>query len=207
MFQNVIFDWSGVINDNSYAVYQSVLEVLSVKGINPNLNFDEFRKEWKQPYMDFYHKFLPDFTHEEQISIYKKVIPKYEKDQIYPGMDIFVRKIFNLGINCFIVSSDYPETLFRQIDHFNLEKTFFKKIIHSVHDKNASVHDLIVEYQFDLNQTIFIGDSNHEIDSAKANNIKSCGVTWGLSTEDNLLIAKPNFIAHDIFELEKIILK
>jgi phosphoglycolate phosphatase-like HAD superfamily hydrolase len=207
MFQNIIFDWSGVINDNSFAVYQTVLEILSTKGINLSLNFDEFRKLWKQPYMDFYHQFLPEFTQEEQSSLYQQILPKYEKDQVYLGIDLLINKLYDLNINCFIVSSDHSENLFRQLKAFNLKESYFKKIIYGVHHKSSSVQELINEYQLNLNKTIFIGDSNHEIDSSKENGIKSCGVTWGLSDESNLLTAKPDFIAHDISELEEIILK
>lgn len=207
MFQNVIFDWSGVINDNSFAIYQTALEILAAKGIKSTLNFDQFRKLWKQPYMDFYNKFLPDLTLEEEASLYKKNLPKYEENKIYPGIDQLIKKLFDKKINCFIISSDYPETLFKQIELFNLNKNFFKEIIHSSHHKSKNVKDLINKHSFNLNKTIFIGDSNHEIDSAKENNIKSCGVTWGLSDESNLLAANPDFIAHNLSELEEIILK
>lgn len=207
MFQNVIFDWSGVVNDNSYAIYQTVLEILSIKEAHQEMSFEDFRRQWKQPYMDFYHKFLPDFTIEEQTILYKKTLPKFEKDKVFPGMNKLIKRLLDQKINCFIVSSDYPQTLFRQIDIFSLNKSFFKEIIHSSHNKTTDVKNLIQKYNLSLNETIFIGDSNHEIESARETRIKSCGVTWGLSDENNLLPFKPNFIAHDVAELENILLK
>jgi phosphoglycolate phosphatase-like HAD superfamily hydrolase len=207
MFKNVIFDWSGVVNDNAYAIYQTVLEVLSLKASPQQISFEDFRKQWKLPYMDFYHKFLPNFSIEEQTIFYKRILPKFEKDKLYPGMDKLIKELLGQKIKCFIISSDYPETLFRQIDVFGLKKSFFKEIIDSSHNKTVDVQNLIKKYNFNLNKTIFIGDSNHEIESAKENQIKSCGVTWGLSDEDNLFIFKPDFMAHNLLELEKILLK
>ena len=206
MFQNVIFDWSGVVNDNAYAIYQTVLEVLALKNCPQEISFEDFRKQWKQPYMDFYHKFLPDFTLEEQIVLYKKTLPKFEKDKLYPGMDKLIKKLVNQKINCFIITSDYPETLLKQINLFGLKESFFTQIVHSSHNKSVDVKNLIEKYKLSLNETIFIGDSNHEIESAKENKIKSCSVTWGLSDESNLLPFNPDFMAHNPTELENIIL-
>lgn len=207
MFKNVIFDWSGVVNDNAYAIYQTVLEVLSLKNSSQKISFEDFRKQWKQPYMDFYHKFLPNFSIEEQTILYKKILPKFEKDKLYPGMDKLIKKLLDQKIKCFIISSDYPETLFRQIDLFGLKKSFFKEIIHSSYNKSIDVKNLIQKYDLSPDKTIFIGDSNHEIESARENGIKSCAVTWGLSDENNLLPFKPDFMAHNLLELEKILLK
>jgi len=204
MFKNIIFDWSGVINDNSFAIYQTVREVLLTKGTQLNLTFDEFRKRWKQPYMDFYHQFLPDFSLEEQCVLYQKILPKYEENKVVLGMNDLIKNDFNKDINLFVISSDYPETLLKQVKLFELEN-LFKEIICGSHDKSNDVKALIEKYKLDLDKTIFIGDSNHEIDSARKNGIKSCAVTWGLSDANYLASFNPDFIAYNPKELKHIL--
>jgi phosphoglycolate phosphatase len=203
MFQNVIFDWSGVICDDTYAVYQADMDVFKAFGASV-ISFEEFKREWEMPFMNFLHKYLPDITIEQQGSVFKQSIAKYNQDKIFNGIDKSIKKFFDRKINLFIVSSD-PGILLEQINLFGLSG-LFKEVIYKVHDKTEPVKELVKKYELNLEETVFIGDTNHEIEAGKSVGIKTGAVTWGTFNEEKLKSYKPDYIFHDLIELEKAIL-
>lgn len=205
MIKNVIFDWSGVINDNTFAVYQTANEIFKTFG-SQIISFDEFRREFKVPYMNFYNQYLPNLTIEDQKIEFKKSIVKFDKNLIYTGIDKSIKKFFNNKLNLFVVSGDHPETLLNQIKLFGLDE-LFKEVIYDSHDKAIDVEFLIKKYNLVLEDTIFIGDSNHEIEVGQKLGIKTGAVTWGFSPEENLKSFNPDFMIHNLTELERVILK
>jgi phosphoglycolate phosphatase len=204
MIKNIIFDWSGVINDNVETVYKAVLDIF--KQFNgPMISFEEFRKEWIHPYMSFYNKYLPDLTIEDEQQAYKKAILKYQNPHTIPGFPETLRKIKDKEIRMFVISSDFPETLFPEIKLFNLEG-IFTEVIPFVSDKLQTVKELVNKYQLNREETLIIGDSNHEIESGKAAGIKTATVTWGFLPEDKLMSYHPDYCFHNIGELENTLL-
>ncbi len=103
------------------------------------------------------------------------------------------------------MSSDFPETLFPEMRECRLEN-IFSEIIVDANDKLEPVQKIIKKYNLNLNNTFFVGDSNHEIDIAKETGIKSVAVTWGFTSEQKLSARDPNYIVHNVQELESLIL-
>ena len=115
-YKNIVFDWSGVINDNQKTTHITVNKVLKYFG-GPEVSHEEFRKEWEQPFMIFYHKYLPDLKLEEEIEAYKQIYPEVIKDyppKPYPGIVEVVNNC-NKNKNLFMVSSDYKDYLLKEI--------------------------------------------------------------------------------------------
>lgn len=206
MFKNVIFDWSGVINDNTYACYQSVMAVFRFLN-TPEISFEEFRKEWRQPYMDFYHQYIPGIVHDESMeNVYIENILKYDKNQPFPGIVKLIKKLNKNNLTLFIITSDPSQVIGNQILLFNLEN-IFKKIISESHDKTIDLKNLVKDYHLNLSETIFLGDSNHEIEAGKKVGVKTGAITWGYCLEEKLKSYNPDYVFHNLKELENILLK
>lgn len=105
-----------------------------------------------------------------------------------------------------VLSSDLPDTLLPELVRFGL-KGLFEEIITNIHNKTDSVPEIIKKYNFNHDETVFIGDSNHEVEAGKKANIKTIAVTWGFSTEKNLIATNPDFLVHNLDELDSAILK
>lgn len=204
MFQNVIFDWSGVICDDAFAVYQADMDMFKEFGVKP-ISFEEYKREWEMPFMNFLHKYIPGLTMEQQSKIFPKAIAKYNKNKLFPGVEITLKKLFDNQVNLFIVSSDIGIIL-DMLKFFKLEK-FFTEVVYNVHDKTKSVQNLIQKYNLNPDQTIFIGDTNHEIETSQTVGIKSGAVTWGYCLEEKLKTLNPDFLIHNFSQLKKIVLK
>jgi len=205
MFKNIIFDWSGVINDNAYPVYQSVMAIFDFLKVK-QISFEEFKREWRQPYMDFYHKYVPGMELTQELKdIYLQNILKFDKNKSFPGIVDLIKKLKNNNLKLFVITSDLPETIANQLKIFDLENIFDKVVVES-HDKTSDLEKIIQEHSLDLSQTAFIGDSNHEVESGQKIGTKTISVTWGFCLEETLRSYNPDFIVHNTDELEKIIL-
>ena len=205
-YKNIIFDWSGVINDNQLTTYQVILKVFEHFGI-AEISYDEFRKEWEQPFMLFYNKYLPDLSLEVENKVYRNIYQKVIKDyppKPYPGIVEVVNKC-NENKELFIVSSDHREYLLGEIKDFGFENVF-NEVVGSVHDKEDGLRGIAVNNNLELDKTIFIGDTAHEVDVGQKVGIKTGAVTWGIHSEERLKQAKPDYIIHNLKELESIIL-
>ncbi|MFA6304961.1 MAG: HAD family hydrolase [Patescibacteria group bacterium] len=203
--KTIIFDYSGVINDNRETTYQTVVKIFEhFKG--PTISYEEFRRNWIQPFMLFYNKYLPDVSFEEEVIVYKKVYQEVITEhpvKLYPGIADFLKKLFVQGKDLIIVSSDAEKYIRQELQAFELDK-IFKHLVAGVHDKTESVIKLVASDNLDFAKTIFIGDTVHEIEAGKKAGILTGAVTWGIDTEDKLLAAKPDFLFHDLSELQRI---
>lgn len=204
MIKNIIFDWSGVINDsvkNHLCVVNEMFKELGAKEIS----LEEMKENWVQPYMLFYNKFLPNLTHEKEEIAYKKAILKCPKGKVYPGIVNLLKNFKEKGIKMVILSSDLPETLFSEMKSFGLEGVFIDVVTHIYHKLN-DIQELIKRNNFKKEETIFIGDSNHEIEEGKNVGIKTGAVTWGYCTKAKLESLKPDFLINNLEELKTAIL-
>lgn len=206
-YKNIIFDWSGVINDNQLTTYLVVLKTFKHFGL-AEISYEEFRKEWEQPYMLFYNKYLPDLSLAEENRVYKKIYNQVIKDyppKPYPGIIEILKKCKNHNQQLFIVSSDIKSSLLVEIEDFNL-KNIFGDVVASVHDKEEGLREIVVNNKLELAKTIFIGDTAHEVKVGKNVGIKTGAVTWGIHNEERLKEAKPDYLIHNLKELELIVL-
>lgn len=204
--KNIIFDWSGVIKDAFEAHLWVVNRIFKKYGLK-ELTFDELKKEWEEPYMLFFNKYLPNLTLEEEKSNYWEGISNkdYPKSKAFPGIVELIKNLKTNGNYIAMITSDLSESIFSEIKQFGLDN-IFDDVITKVHDKTEAVSSLIKKNNFRIDETFIVGDSNNEITAARNLGIKSVAVTWGIATEKRLIEAKPDFLVHNIKDLEQVII-
>jgi len=207
MFKNIIFDWSGPIKDlseNHLWVVKKMFERLSGKEISD----EEIKKNYEEPYMNFWHKYFPELTIAEEQKLYKEVQadPKRPKAKSYGEIVNLIKKCKTKSIKMVVLSSDFPETILPEVEDFGLNN-IFQDLNHSVHDKSEAIHKLLIKNKFKASETVFVGDSNNEMDAGHSAGMKTIGVTWGFTPENTLKKSSPDYLVHNIKELESILLK
>lgn len=203
MIKNIIFDWSGVINDSVEFNHIVVNKIFKEFGAN-EISLEEFKNNWEQPFMLFYNRYLPDLTFEEEKEAYRRVIKDKLVGKPFPGIADLIKNFKEKEIKMVILSSDFPQTLLPEITSFGLDEIFID-VVTDVHDKLEGVKELIKKNNFKKEETIFIGDSNHEIEVGKIVGIKTGAVTWGFCTKEKLASLKPDFLITNLRELESAI--
>jgi len=168
---------------------------------------EEFRENWTQPPALFYQKYLPEgYNEQERLKLFQKL--QLDKDcpqaVSFPEVVKLIHQCKEKGYFLAVVSSDFPETLLPEVREYGLEN-IFAEIVTDVNDKLPVVQKIIKEHNLNLEDTYFVGDSNHEIDVSKNVGIKSVAVTWGFTSEQKLKARNPNYLARNPQELESII--
>ena len=205
--KNIIFDWSGVVRDTVTNQMWIVNRIFKKYGAG-EISTEEFRENWEQPPALFYQKYLPKGYNEEERT---RLFQELQLDKECPGSTAFsdvvklVHKCKENGYFLAVVSSDFPETLLPEVKEYGLEN-IFSEIITDADDKLEPVQKIVKENNLNLENTFFVGDSNHEIDVAKKTGIKSIAVIWGFTSERKLRARDPDYVAHNPQELESIIL-
>jgi phosphoglycolate phosphatase len=104
-----------------------------------------------------------------------------------------------------VLSSDPLKKILAEEKDYGLEN-IFDEIIADVYDKAEKIEELIKKNNFKKKETVFIGDSNHEVEVGKQAGIKTLAVTWGFCSENRLKSTNPDYLVHNIKELEEILL-
>ena len=204
--KNIIFDWSGVVRDTVTNQMWIVNHIFKKYGVG-EISTEEFRENWTQPPALFYQKYLPEgYNEEERSKLFQQLQLNKDcpKATSFPEVVKLIHKCKEIGYFLAVVSSDFPETLLPEVKQYGLENVF-SKIITDANDKLEPVQKIIKENNLNLEDTFFVGDSNHEVDVAKKTGIKSIAVTWGFTSEQKLKAKNPDYTAHNEQELESVI--
>jgi phosphoglycolate phosphatase-like HAD superfamily hydrolase len=206
MIKNIIFDWSGVINDNLMTVYNAAMIIFEKYGAG-RISLEELKTEWEQPYMLFYNKYLPGLSREQEVAAYSpayKTSARQFPPRLYPHIDDTLHKFKKAGIKMVVISSDPVKNLKSDIREFKLQG-IFSDVYGEVHDKTNVVQGVIDKHRFKGEETIFIGDTTHEIEAGKSAGTKTAGVTWGFQNENKIKSANPDYIISNLKDLELIL--
>jgi HAD superfamily hydrolase (TIGR01509 family) len=206
MFKNIIFDWSGVIKDALDAHLWVVNKIIVELG-GQAISIEEFKKNWEEPYMNFWKNYYPELTYEEEHEMYSRFILSKEcpESASYLGIVDLIKKLKQNGAYMIVLSSDFPETVLPEMKRFGLEN-IFSEVVTLVYDKKEKIGELMRAHSLKPEDTIFVGDSANEVKAGKSVGIKTLSVTWGLYSEEKLKLSEPNYLVNNIKDLEKVLL-
>jgi len=205
--KNIIFDWSGVVRDTVTNQMWIINHIFKKYGAE-EISTEEFRENWRQPVVLFYQKYLTEgYSEEEREKLFRQL--QLDKDcpkaVQFPEVVKLIHKCKEKGYFLAVVSSDFPETLIPEVGEYGLEN-IFNEIVTEADHKLEALQKIIKENNLNLEDTYFIGDSNHEIDVSREAGIKSIAVTWGFTSEQKLRSRNPDYIVNTVSELENVIL-
>lgn len=204
MIRNIIFDWSGTLVDDLPAVWKATNFVLG-RADRPEMSLEEFRAEFSLPFTNFYHRHTPhvplpqleDWFHSHYREIQDSVAElPYARD--------FLEFCRARHVRTFVLSTIHH-------DHFLIQSrvtgfdAFLDRPYTGVLDKREKIHEILAENQLVPDETIFIGDMQHDIETARYGGIHSCAVLTGYNTLEQLREVKPEVIVEHLGELRHIL--
>ena len=128
----------------------------------------------------------------------------------YPGMTALLEKLKGLGVELVVYSNKADEFSRLLVEHyfpglFRLVRGKVEGV--PVKPDPAGIRALLETLEADPETTLFVGDSNVDIRTAKNAGLKSCGVLWGFRTADELLAEGADHLAGTADELAELILR
>ncbi len=118
----------------------------------------------------------------------------------YPTISGVLSTLQAAGLNLFIATSK-PAVYAQQIvEHFELAH-YFKVVYGSELNgrfthKNELIRHILQQEKLDPQHTLMIGDREHDILGAKANDVAAAGVTWGYGSPEELSAAGASTLLH-----------
>ena len=200
MIRNIIFDWSGTLVDDLPAVWRATNHVFTQAG-RLALSLDQFRAEFCLPFTPFYERHLPGVPMAQlEEWFHGKFREVQDSVEPLPHAREFLVFCRARGLRTFLLSTVHP-------DHWAVQSvstglgSFLDRPYVGVWDKRKLIHQLLGENDLAPAETIFIGDMQHDIETARHGGIGAVAVLTGFNKLEQLRAAGPDLIVEHLGEL------
>ena len=190
--------------DDLPAVWRATNFVFSQAGV-AELTLDQFRAEFSLPFQGFYARYVPNVSlpqleqwfhaHFREVQHLSRELP-HARDML-----LFCREH---GLRTFLLS-----TIHR--DHFAIQSaaTGFDQFLDhpyiEVWDKRIKILEILRTHQLNADETLFVGDMQHDVETARHGGIFSCAVLTGYNRIDQLRAVEPDLIVEHLGELREML--
>ena len=204
MIRNVIFDWSGTLVDDLPAVWEASNHCFERAGVPP-LPLEEFRAEFRLPYRDFYDKFVPHVPLDELEGWFRtKFMTCQESVVALPHAREFLEFCAARELRTFLLSTVHPLAYAHQARATALGG-FIQTPYSGIADKRAKIAELLADHALAPEETVFIGDMEHDIETARHGGIHSVAVLTGYNSLTQLRAAQPDLVVEHLGELRAVL--
>jgi len=204
MIRNVIFDWSGTLVDDLPAVWRATNYVLS-KAERSEMTLEQFRSEFCLPFTNFYDRHIPHIPLPELENWFHGRFRQVQDSVCaLPHAAEFLDFCRAHRLRCFVLSTIHD-------DHFVVQSKvtgfgeYFEKAYVNIWDKRQKIHEILQSNGLKPEETVFIGDMQHDIETARHGGVHSCAVLTGYNTLEQLRLAEPEVIVEHLGELRGIL--
>lgn len=203
MFKNLIFDWSGTLVDDMGPVIEATNVVLEKYGVAP-YDREGFRRSFRLPYHEFYAELLPGIKLAELEAHFR---PAFDGATslvtVLPHAREKLEWAKQRGMRMFVLTSMDPIAFARQLSEFGMQD-FFEETYAGVLDKRELIAQLLETHGLHKDETAFIGDMTHDIETARHGGISSIAVLTGYHHAEVLAAVRPDITVPDLGVLVKL---
>jgi phosphoglycolate phosphatase-like HAD superfamily hydrolase/ADP-ribose pyrophosphatase YjhB (NUDIX family) len=204
VIRNIIFDWSGTLVDDLPAVLKASNFVLTQAG-RPEMSMDEFRAEFSLPFTNFYDRHTP---HVPMAQLENWFHSSYRQVQDSVTALPYAREFLEFcrarKLRTFLLSTVHHDHFVAQCRVTGFD-AYLDKPYTDVWDKREKIHEILAENHLVADETLFIGDMQHDIETARHGGIHSCAVLTGYNTLEQLRAAQPDLIVEHLGELCRVL--
>lgn len=206
MIRNIIFDWSGTLVDDLPAVLKASNFVLEQAG-KPVMSLEQFRSEFSLPFTKFYDRHTPEVPMDQLEAWFHAEFRQAQHCVVeIPHAREFLQFCRANKIRTFLLSAVFTS-------HFEVQcrvtgfNEFLDRSYTGVRDKREKIHDILLDNNLQPDETLFIGDMEHDIETARHGGVHSCAVLTGYNTLPQLRNVKPDLIVEHLSELRDLLQK
>jgi phosphoglycolate phosphatase len=204
VIRNIIFDWSGTLVDDLPAVLKASNFVLAQAG-KPEMSLETFRAEFSLPFTKFYDRHTPEVPMPQLETWFHSSFKRVQDSVVeLPHARDFLEFCHAKKLRLFLLSTIHNDHFVAQCRVTGFD-AFLEKTYTDVWDKRKKIHDILAENKLKPDETLFIGDMEHDIETAHHGGVHSCAVLTGYNTLAQLRAAKPDLIVEHLGELRRVL--
>ena len=191
-YKNILWDWNGTLIDDVGVALEAVNIMLERRSL-PKINIGQYYSYVDTPIIRFYEKCF-DMTKDDEGTL----LPEYQRlyaelAQELPKNDTTyktVKALQDKRFRQFIVSSCEQNILNNWLARYGITH-FFEAVtgadnLYGGQTMNPSMQDILDAVNKTPSETVFVGDTAHDFDTAKALGVDTLLVTYGhQSPEEN----------------------
>ena len=200
--RNVILDWSGTLVNDLPPVFDTTNHVFATFGLPP-LTLDEFRREFCLPIRKFYERRIPNVPQAKLEGIF---LARYHQVQdeitLLPHTLDFLRFCREEELGVFIASTVDWHTYNQQAKRFGLTSFITKPYI-GIEDKTQKIHHILEENRLRPEETLFVGDMEHDIEAGQHGGVRTCAVLTGYNHAEKLRAMEPDLVCEHLGALQQ----
>ena len=213
--ETIIFDVSGVLLDDLYAVWKANSEAYEIHGFKRIESIEEFKERFKLPIHEYHRSMgVPESIVPRIEAEYRQAYQKYSHTiRIFPEVKDVLQRLQTNKINLAIASNIPSDFLREHLQRFKIDE-FFKVVTgqDDCQEQKPSPEPILVtlrKLKADPNFSAYVGDMEEDIIAGKRANVITIAICrergyhpcWKLRRQ------KPNFIISNLRDLIQIVNK
>jgi phosphoglycolate phosphatase len=204
VIRNVIFDWSGTLVDDLPAVLGATNAVLRDVG-SPALTRDEFRSRFRLPFEEFHREFQSAIPMVDlEARFHRHFAALQSTVTTLPHAREFLEFCRGRSLRTLVLST-VPQPYYAAQSTLNGLGALIDHPYPGVRDKRLHISEILRSLGLRPVETLFIGDMQHDIDTARQGGVWSCAVLTGYNRLDQLRASHPDLIVEHLGELRVIL--
>ena len=217
MFTHIFFDLDGTLTDPALGITNSFIHALKFYGLEIP-SYEELCKLIGPP-LPYSFETTFGFPHDKAMQAVAKYREYFStkglfENKVYDGIPDLLQNLKEKGKHLVVATSKPEEYSIKIIEHFGLAQ-YFDFVCGSNMDESRSKKDEVIAYalercglgEADKNRVLMIGDRFHDIEGAKKNGLKSCGVLFGYGSRQELEDAGADYIVETVDDLLEVVIK
>ncbi|MBI5793468.1 HAD family hydrolase [Candidatus Uhrbacteria bacterium] len=206
-FDAIIFDWSGTLSDDRRPVYEANIGMRAHYGL-PSNTFEEFFHTTRMTPIEFFRENGIMDSSDEIYALYRKFFAQSleagVRPSVYPEAHEVLSHLKNAGIPTAVVSS-HPNIFLKQEAQEYLLAPFFEILHGDARDKVSALKDVCQILGVEPGRSLYVGDTTHDIQSAREAGLTTAGVATGYHTQEALESQSPDHLFLNLLDLLPII--
>ena len=210
----IFFDLDGTLTDSGPGIVHSVAYALRKLGVEPP-EPEKLRPFIGPPLLWIFAHFygFDEAKSKEGVRLYREYFTAggMFENSVYPGVPEALERLREAGFRLAVATSK-PEEFSRQIiSHFSLDK-YFEAVCGAAMDETRTEKADVLRYALETlgataEESLMVGDREHDVLGAKAVGLPYLGVLWGYGSLEELTDAGASVLAETPEQMAELILR
>ena len=192
VLKHIIWDWNGTMLDDRWLTIAAMNSVL-VKRNMDELTEDQYLQLFTFPVIEYYRRIGFDFERESFSVLGTEFINQYNarafEPQLHDGIINLIAGLNKNGVSHSILSASSQDILDKLVGHHSIGR-FFIAVLgqdnHYAYGKIATGKEWINKLGMDPKHTLFIGDTEHDLEVANTIGAHCALLSWGHTNVERL---------------------